>query len=403
MDEMASDKVNAPGKGQTRRQGRKVRGTGGIWKRGQTWWIYYNLNGRQERESSGSASRAVAEQLLRTRLEEAGKGGFVSPSVARRVTVADLLDAIAADYALKGRRSTDTLSGRLAHLREAFAPLRAVDVRPARIRRYQQDRLAEGAAPATVNRECAALRRAFRIAVKDGTLNVAPAFEMLPERNARQGFVEPAAFERVVAALPDRLQDFARFAYHSGWRKGEVATLEWGDVDRAAGRVVLRPEHSKNGDPRVLPLVGELAEIIERRWAAREYPGIGGPALARFVFHDSGRPIGDFRKSWATACVAAGFSRTVAGSGGAAEQMVPTLIFHDLRRSAVRNFDRNHVSPSTAMKITGHKTDSVYRRYRIVPEGDMRDALARTQDAVKAEAANGRQVVVPLRSATAGG
>ena len=66
------------------------------------------------------------------------------------------------------------------------------------------------------------------------------------------------------------------------------------------------------------------------------------------------------------------------------------------------NFDRNNVSPSTAMKITGHKTDSVYRRYRIVPERDMRDALARTQDAVKAEAANGRQVVVPLRSATAG-
>ena len=136
-----------------------------------------------------------------------------------------------------------------------------------------------------------------------------------------------------------------------------------------------------------------------------QYPGNGGPGLALFVFHERGRPIGDFRKAWASACIAAGFSRVdkLEGPEGEEEQTVPTTIFHDLRRSAVRNFDRNNVSPSTAMKITGHKTDSVYRRYRIVPERDMRDALATTQDAVKAEAANGQQVVVPLRSATAAG
>jgi integrase len=387
------------------RRGTKARGTGGVFQRGKTWWLYYSINGRQHRESANSPRRAVAEQLLRTRLEEAGRGGFVSPTAARRVTMTQLFDAITADYALNGRRSANTLRGRLAHLRAAFGDLRAVDVAPARIRKYKMDRRAEGAADATTNRELAALRRAFRLAVKEGTLNTIPVFEMLTERNARQGFVEPADFERIVAALPDRLQDFTRFAYHSGWRKSEIATLEWGDVDRGNARVVLRPEHSKNGEPRVLPLVGDLADILERRWKAREYSAVGGAAIARHVFHENGQPIGDFRKSWATACVEAGFFRVVivkTRSGDDVEEKIPTRLFHDLRRSAVMNLDRNGVSMATAMKITGHRTDSMYRRYRIVPERDMAAALAKTQAGVRAAAANGRQTVVPLKAHTTG-
>jgi integrase len=125
----------------------------------------------------------------------------------------------------------------------------------------------------------------------------------------------------------------ARFAYLSGWRKSEVQTLGWPDVDRAAGRIVLRREHSKNGEPRVLPLLGDLAALIERRWVAREYQTPDGTsALSPLVFHRDGQPVGDFRKAWETACAAAGVSGT---------------LFHDLRRSAVRNMDRaGGASPS---------------------------------------------------------
>lgn len=77
-----------------------------------------------------------------------------------------------------------------------------------------------------------------------------------------------------------------------------------------------------------------------------------------------GKPIGDFRRAWKTACRAAG---------------VPERTFHDLRRSAVRNMDRAGVSRHVAMRITGHKSESTYQRYNIVSEADLRLAAQTNQ------------------------
>jgi integrase len=138
------------------------------------------------------------------------------------------------------------------------------------------------------------------------------------------------------------------FLYLSGWRVSEMRTLEWRDVDFADHQVRLRPEESKNKDGRVLPLRGELREIIER---ARQNRQLECP----FVFHESGEPIGDFRKAWKTACKKAG----LAG-----------IIVHDLRRTAVRNMVRAGIPERVAMELSGHKTRRVFDRYNIVNDAD---------------------------------
>lgn len=101
----------------------------------------------------------------------------------------------------------------------------------------------------------------------------------------------------------------------------------------------------------MLPLIDELVERVDRRWRAREHSSQGGGiALSGYVFHGQDQRVVEFRKPWADACVAAG---------------VTALLFHDLRRSCVRNLERSGVSQSVAMQITGHRTISVYPRYRI--------------------------------------
>ena len=125
----------------------------------------------------------------------------------------------------------------------------------------------------------------------------------------------------------------------------------------------------------MLPLIDELADIIERRRAAR---------LERipWVFHRiiKGRiqPVGRFDKAWKTACKQAGLP---------VERPVKKH-FHDLRRTTARNLNRAGVPDPIAMQLMGHKTRAMYDRYNIVNEEDMRDALAKMQQRLRMDGHN---------------
>ncbi len=346
-----------------------MRGLGNIFKRGSVWWIRYSYRGRDYRESSRSDSEASARRLLKKRLGEIGRGRLVGPS-EDRVTFDDLANALVTDYQVNGKRSIRSAQLSLWHLERSIGPYRAVDITSERVKAHILRRQKEGAANASINRELACLKRAFSLAIKSGRLAGTPYIPMLDENNARQGFLDHGSFLALRQALPDYLKDPITFLYLSGWRVGEMRTLEWRDVDLDGNVIRLRPENSKNKSSRTLPLSGELREIIERAKKTRRLD-------CRFVFHRDGEAIGDFRKAWEHACDAAGLLG---------------VIVHDLRRTAVRNMVRAGVSERVAMALSGHKTRSIFDRYNIVSEADLVDAAERLQSHLQSQPAASKAV-----------
>jgi integrase len=349
------------------------RGFGSVYLRGRTYWIRYWHHGHEYRESSSSDSESKARQLLKKRLGEIGKGRLSGQS-EEKVSFEDLTEMLRSDYIVNGRRSLKKIDYCLAHLSAYFGLDRAIDISADRVRAYIVERQREGAANGTVNRELAALKRAFNLAVEAERISRRPHIAMLEENSARQGFLDHGGFLALRDALPEHLRDPVSFLYLSGWRVSEMKGLQWRDVD--AGKAVrLRPELSKNKDGRVLPLAGELMEIMER---AQRHRRLECP----FVFHHKGSSLKDFRESWRRACLKAGLQK---------------LLVHDLRRSAVRNMVRAGVPERIAMAMSGHQTRSIFDRYNIVNEADLVQATERLQAHLAAQPVAAK--VVPLKVA----
>lgn len=336
---------------------------GRIFRRGDTLWIAFYRDGKEHRESAHSSDETVAQDLLDRRLREVkndaeGIATFIEPQ-ARRLKVSDLVASLRASYDLEGRLTPSTVS-ELKHVEDSFGDFRALKLKAKHIADHKRDRLADGYAQASINRTLTFLGRAYELAIENEVLNAAdkPPIKLFPvgNKNARKGFFSRADFDQVLSHLPEDLRDFALFGFVTGWRKGEISGLMWKAVE--GNRITLAAADSKNGETRTLVVSGELTQIIARREAARIR---SGSFDSLFVFHrDGGKPIYEFRKAWATAC-------KKAGKAG--------MIFHDLRRSAVRNLIRSGVPQNIAMRVSGHKSISMFRRYDVCSEDDLAAAM----------------------------
>ena len=244
-----------------------MRGMGRVFKRGPIYWIAYYHRGKEYRESSESESEGQARELLKQRLGEMSRGHLIGPS-EEKFTFEDLATMLLTDYEINGKRSVESARLSIKHLREFFGPDRAIDITPDRVGKYVRERQREGAANGSINRELAALKRAFTLGTRAGKLSSAPHIPLLEENNSRRGFLDHGSFLSLREALSTHLKDPVTFLYLSGWRVSEMRTLEWRDVDLAGREVRLRPEVSKNKDGRVLPLRGELLESSNERGKA---------------------------------------------------------------------------------------------------------------------------------------
>jgi len=320
-------------------------------------------------------SRREAEWSLKQRAFEASAGLLPGTS-----TFEQILDALLDDARVSGR-NVARLEGAARTLKARLAGYRAQDCDYSVWVKYAAERKQKAAAD-TVHLELAIAHRAYRLARAKGLVSAIPEFPKIRDLRVRHGFVDPRQWEQVRVGLRPDFRDAADFAFLSGPREMEILTLTWADIE--LDTKVIHLHVTKTGRQRTIHYGQwpELAAVIERRTAERERlkrDGIitpwvfffGAPAVVHGrQYHAAGAPLfkesgqrgllAMLRDEWSAACAGVG---------------LPGLLFHDLRRSAARNFERAGIPRSVTMKLGGW-SDKMYSRYAIGADSELASAGA---------------------------
>jgi len=172
---------------------------------------YYH-RGKEHRESTHFENEIQARKLLKQRLDEMSRGHLIGPT-EERLSFEDLAKILLTDYKINGKRSIESVRLSIRHLGERFGLGRAIDITANRVAAgYVRERQREGAANGSINRELAALKRAFTQATRAGKLNSAPYVPLLRENNSRRGFLDHASFLALRDGLSAHLKDPVTFS-----------------------------------------------------------------------------------------------------------------------------------------------------------------------------------------------
>jgi integrase len=318
--------------------------------------------GKPDRIPTGTQLRGEAERQLAEKLGEKAKGAPIASRA--RITVSQLLDLVVCDYKARKLRSVEDLKWRIEGIRDRTGKIRAAKYGTDHIQAYIAQRQGDRMADSTINRELAIVRRGFNLAYKHEPrlIDRVPTFNLIELDNTRQGFLEHEQYRTLLAELPDRLKVLFVVGFHLGTRLGTLRRMKWPQVDFVNREIRIEKKQSKGKMPHTLPIYGEMETWL--KWQ-RERLDVSFPGCP-WVFHYLGqKPIGAHLKGWSEACDRAG---------------LPGLLFHDLRRTAVRNMERAGIPRKVAMQITGHKTESVYLRYDIVSARDLKIAAAKMEE-----------------------
>ena len=342
---------------------------GSIYKRGAVYWLKYYRNGKPYRESAKTEKETEAKRLLKKREGEISEGKI--PGVHfDKVKFNDLTDDFLADYRINGRKSLKRAERSANQLKNFFDGYKVPEITTPRIQSYIEKRLEEKKSNATVNRELAALKRILNLGLQQTPPKVdrVPHIPMLKENNVRKGFFEHGDFINLRETLPLYLKGFVTFAYKTGWRVSEITSLTWSQVDLENNIVRLESGTTKNNEARTVYLDDELKAVFLNQKARQKELG----KISHYVFlNESGTDkIKAFRGAWSKACT---------------DSKIGKKLFHDFRRTAVRNMVRAGIPERVAMMISGHKTRSVFERYNVVSETDLKLAAQKQEAYIKAQ------------------
>jgi integrase len=326
------------------------------------WWIKYYDQGKPYFQSTGKAEKREAISFLK-KVEAKVLEGQREGSQIHRTRFEELVDLLKQEYAMKGRKTWVRREQHIAHLKKVFGGIRVKSITSEKLQGYVQKRLNEGLSPATVNRELDCLRRMMVLGTRQTPQKVAkiPHFPKLAEDNVREGFFDHEEFLALRGASPDHLKIAMTIAYYTGMRRGEIIGdkgVRWEQVDFELNCIRLASSQTKTKTPRIIYMCDDFLRVMKRAKELRDrhYPD------CVYVCHRNGKPFYELLHGWYAACQRVGITGKT---------------FHDLRRTAVRNLVRAGVPETVAMRISGHKTRSVFDRYNVTSEEDLQQAANR--------------------------
>jgi integrase len=345
----------------------RIYGTGSLFKLATGKWLFQyrpKWAPKPLSKTCKAVTQKAASQLLNDWVKELdGQNG---PAV--EVSILHLIDLHVADMRMNGCdpiNIEDVQRRAKKHLGECFKSFDfANPLKKAHIKKYCDMRVQQEAARATINRELAALRRALALGVEDELITVAvPKIKALPENNIRTGVISDEAYHGVMNLLPDHQKMLWCYAFRLGIRKGELLKIlaEWllpywkeeqpyikiPGFDNRGNRI------TKNGKPHTIPLYHpELRAFTEMAVRQRD-------PKCPYLFQYRGKRLKNIRTGFEKACSDAGY---------------PDLIFHDTRRTAIARMEAAGIPRREAMQISGHRTESVYKRYDIGTEAGATEA-----------------------------
>jgi integrase len=332
------------------------------------FWIQYRLPGGKQRKEFVGYSIEEARDADGKRRSQKRENRIFDIKPEAKMTFEELKEWYLGLERVKALSSYWRIKISLNNFNSEFGNVLVRDIKLTQIENYQQRRLNQGMALATVDREVGEVKTMIYKAHNDGMVDDRIAMTLKRVKkllrknaNARNNILPVDRFQKLLKHSPCHLIGILATAFYTGMRKGEILGLTWDKIDLQNCFLRLEASDTKDNEPRLIPICDELYKILTRQPKALHHD---------FVFTYRGNPIRtNFRRSLVTACRKAGIPYGTKVQGG--------FTFHDLRHTFNTYMRKAGVAESVIMDITGHSTREMFDRYNTIDADDAKDAMER--------------------------
>ena len=319
----------------------------GLYRRGSIWWMRFSFQGTQIRRSTETTDKKLAERIYHKVLGELATGKWLESEPAEEKTIGELFSKYLEEHSKPNKSQASHVrdKGILARIGTLFGTdVTLSEISAAAISDYKARRREAQATPGTINKELGLLRHVFEMALIWEWIDENPAVRIPKEkvRNRMERWLTREEEDRLSKACPEWLQDMVIFALNTGFRKGEILSLTWKQVDWTREAIIFWDQ--KNSGRDTVPINEAVVRILKKKSSIRR---LG----CDLVFHTSNGTkylARNVHEAFVIACKTAG---------------VENFRFHDLRHTFATRLVHGGVDLYTVQRLGRWRSLSMVMRY----------------------------------------